>query len=130
MPQQVASGWNNAGSLQNLIDEDFVDAPPGLHYPEHRRLADGTLKVIGAPVEEVEFTNLETADYTAILTKWGFSTAIDDVSNQITYRTVLPDRATAVTYNAIVVHRKGIDAPFEGGLFQFARFTVTMVEEL
>jgi hypothetical protein len=130
MPQKVADGWNNAGSLVNLIDDDFVDAPPNLHYPEHRRLANGHLKAVGAMVEVLEFTNLETATYLAILAKWGFSTAIDDVSNEITYQTVLPDRATAVNYNAWVVHRKGIDAPFENGRYTFARFEVTIKEAL
>ena len=130
MARQAADTFNNAAGLADITADDQGMSTAGLQYPRYINCADGSVKPDGAPFEVLEYTNQTAAEYTAILTAFGLTTAIGNASNEITYRTPGADRSTYANYNAIVVHRKGVDATFEDGRYTRVTFTIKIVEAL
>lgn len=126
--RKAADGHGNYAGLAQITPLNTGFSTSGVRYSEFIPLADGTWKPYGALYEEVTYINLQISEYTAILAVLGLSNDFDDTSNEVTYRTIGADHATYTSYNATVVHRKGVDTDFTNNVYARAVFLFTKLE--
>jgi hypothetical protein len=126
MTYKGATGHDNEAGFTTFVQQPAC--PRGIQYPRYIHAASGLVYPDGSPFCVWEWVNLTEAQYEAILTALGLSTALTSVSGLVTIATVTHDRSTFANYNATAYHRKGEDTEFVDGLFRSVILTFKQLE--
>jgi hypothetical protein len=111
---QWADGHDNeAGYVDILLNTagDSVAIAPGISYEIYENAADGSVKAKGAGSMRITMVNVSFADYIQMReTDLGYSVDPDDISRNVTVTVPRPGLSALDDFNAICVHRPGVDA--------------------
>lgn len=127
MTYQIAPNFNNAAGLQVIVP--YQPKSQGIVFPEYRKDGFGNTYVNGRSlltwtIEVLrQEPGLSFTEYEDLLTLFGLSIAPEDVSAEVTVRTIGYDRNTFANFNARVTHRKGVDTDHNMGLYRLIIFT-------
>jgi hypothetical protein len=126
---KIAAGHDNAGSLSALSFP--VTSPQGIQYPEYVTATDGTVIPKGLPFCTTVMPELTDTQYAELFTKSGMGTGADDTTAEVTVSLPTNDRTAAfANYNALMIHRKGVDANYQDRHWRDVRVTYAALEAL
>jgi hypothetical protein len=116
----IADGHDNEAGYATLAPQPAM--PDGIHYPVYRKAASGKVYPDGVRVAWLEYQNITPAEYAAILSDCGLTSAD---YNDITAALPDEDYSTFSDYNGTIYHYRTPEyRQFRNHLYRRARFRI------